>query len=784
MKLRPTRWQSVLCVVGVLLVGLLRGDAARAQGAATPPSPPLQPGAVVRRIVMRDAMMAELFRAKLEQMKASGLFRDSIPGIDPKKPVQIDISFLTSGNYLLMIGSAAWVDANLESVRLMGYLFERPRAHLQLSLRVVQLTGPANNAVIQLTDTVRALVDTQKDEIVRTFAELEAYLLERLERRQGEDRKVFTAAQQLMPALGSGLRPSTVPEILVLLMLDRASPALSVPAAGAADAAGGAAGEKPAADMNEEEATRALLDLPRRLQQAAQDPSTDEARLLESLKPELAAWKRAVTAARDWCLHYADQLDKAKDNGAVSVLSGALEQPQSPLPGWLSRRLRRSMELTGRLYPNLLRRYTEDSLREMSRRFAQALEREAKLEQALAQPEDPARPAKTDPKKPDAKAVPVPAASPFRLSQNLLALKSLAEELVPAPLALFEAVAAAADNAAPTAAQLVDMMGQYARERRVLEARLTADQPMGKDQINFARLQTLEVSLNLWLRRVSEAMARALDTQFYRRYANELRILANKELGKGSSRDLLSRTTLDDVPDVTRDVLLADSGVNLFVSNSVSLQFSPETSNTVSAQVQAALPSKTPLLERIQQAQTAMNAMNALTKQFGIDGESIVKAILSGGQAVPVQAGVTLTANPTIGVDASTITLTLSANQTLQPGSDRVADRVTNHSINNATITALSYEPMVLSTLASNVSYYERTGGIPILRRTPILKELFKDLPLGPLQEKKRERGLYQSSVLILEPVVIPTIEDMVRFHQGWQESGVGPGVKVLGVKE
>ncbi|MBM3458811.1 MAG: hypothetical protein FJX77_09805 [Armatimonadetes bacterium] len=560
----------------------------------------------------------------------------------------------------------------------------------------------------------------------------------------------------------------------MLLMLDRASPAPKL--TGEAGAPVGAA-----ADGNGQATTAALLELPRRLH-AVQDPTMeDEARLVGELKPELALWRQAVTTARDWCAHYAEQVAKSKDAGGVGVVTSALEQPQSPLPDWLSRRLRRSMDLTERLYPGLLRRHTEQTLREMSRRFSAALERSEKLEQALVQGAAAPRPEKEKRKAPGGSA---PPGSPLRQSQNLLALKSLAEELIPAPLALFEAVAAAADNAAPSPTQLVEMMRQYSAERRKLEARLVADQPMGKDDINFARLQTLEVSLNLWLRRVSEAMARALDQQFYRRYANELRLLANKELGKGSSRDLLASTSLDDVPDVTRDVLLADTGVNLFVTNSVSLQFSPETTNTVSAQVQAPIPSKEPILDRLKQAQTALNAMSALTKQFGIDGESIVKAILAGGQAVPVQAGVNLTANPTIGVDASTVTLTLTANQTLQPGSDKVADRVTNHSINNATITAVSYEPMVLSTLASNISYYERTGGIPFLRKTPFVKDLAKELPLGPLQERKRERGLYQSSVLILEPVVIPTIEDLVRFHVGWQNGGAEPAVKVLGVKE
>jgi hypothetical protein len=214
--------------------------------------------------------------------------------------------------------------------------------------------------------------------------------------------------------------------------------------------------------------------------------------------------------------------------------------------------------------------------------------------------------------------------------------------------------------------------------------------------------------------------------------------------------------------------------VNIYVSNSISMQFSQEVANSVSANVQASLPSKQSILERVQQANQAASALNVLSQNFGVDGQSIVKALMAGGQAVPVQGGVTLTAMPSVGFDAGTVTLSLTANQTLAPGNEKVADRVTNHSINNATVTALSYEPMVLSTLASNISYYEDGGGIPILRKAPFIKDIIKDIPLKPFQVQKRQKGIYQSSVIILEPVVIPTIEDLVRFHGGWREATPG----------
>ncbi len=745
-------------MIGVALAPL---PSVRAQAPA--PAAKVPSGTIVRRIIMKDAQIAEMFRQKMEQMKGSGLFRDTIPGPDPKKPIVIDITFLTSGNYLLMAGSRDWVDANLETVRIMGYLFERPRAHLQLNLRVVQLTGPASQSVIQLADTVRAMVDTQRDEVVRTFSELEDYLLTRLKQRTGDSARVFESARSLFPDLASGLRPLTVPETLLVLMLDRASPAPT-----ASNSPGGVAAIDAAA-----EAEDALLRLPRKLQLALSDPKADEVALIKGIGPDLATWKQAVTAARDWCQNYANEVDKNKDGHGIDLFRSALEQPQQPVPQWLARRMVRSLELTTRLYPSLVRKHTEDCLREVQRRFDAALETVAKIELAMSKgdevPPMPARPAAAG------KPAPPTVTPSTRAARNLLALKTLSEDLIPAPLAVFESVAVAADNSAPRGEQLIEMMKLYSKERQKLDGLLGAANQNGVGEVNFGQLQALEVSLNLWLRRSAEAMARALEQHFYRRYANELRLLANKELGRGSSRNILSDATLDDVPDVARDILLADSGVNVFVSNSVSLQFAPEATNSVSAQVQASLPAKTSVMDRLQQAQQALGAVNALSKTFGIDGESIVKSLLAGGQAVPVQSGVNLTATPTIGPDASTVSLLLTANQTLQPGSDKVTDRVTNHTINNATITALSYEPMVLSTLASNISYYEKTGGIPIIRKTPILRDIAKDLPLGPLRETKRERGVYQSSIIILEPVVIPTIEDLVRFQGGSRDAVPNP---------
>lgn len=770
--MRPQRWKNWVATT-IVAAGLIFGAAGAALGqAAAPAAPaaapavpapePVQPGAVVRRVIMKDSLSAEQFKVKLEAMKATGLFRDTLPGADPKKPVNVEISFLVSGNYLLVTGSREWVEANIATIRLMGFLFERPQAHLQLSLRVVQITGPANAEVIQMSETVRALVDTQRDEVVRAFSDLGDYLVERLKQRKGAERDVYEAVAAILPSLGDGTRPPTVPEILLLLMLDRSSPAPMT------------------APMEKEEdvdAEAALLLLPRTLSRLVRDPRITDAEANRLIAEDLQVWKKAVSSLRDWCAHYAGTLKEKKDGGSVAAFREALQQPNQGFPTWLARRLHRSIELTERLYPNLLRRHTEESLRELERRFTAALERAATIEKDLSQdpsvapaPEGDDKETRKSKSGKEGESKPAPVS---RVGRNLIALKSLAEELVPAPLALFDTVAMAAENSAPSAEQLIQMFKEYAGERKKLDVALNNERDQ-RGPVNYAKLQTLEASLNLWMRRVSEAMARALEQQFYNRYVNELRVLANKELGKTSNRDLLQQASIDTVPDVTRDLLLSDMGVNIFVTNSISLQFAPNTTNSVSAQVQASLPSKQGLLEKVQQASAAASALNALTSTYGIAGEGIVKALLAGGQAVPVQGGITLSAMPSIGFDASTVTLSLTANQTLQPNTDKVADRVTNHSINNATVTALSYEPMVLSTLASNISYYENTGGIPILRKAPGIGKMLKDIPLAPFKEGKRQKGVYQSSVIILEPVVIPTIEDLVRFHSGWRDGMPG----------
>jgi hypothetical protein len=701
-------------------------------------SVPVAARAATRRVVMKDSLSAEQFRQKLEEMKRDGLFRQVIPG-DPKNPRFTQLSFLASGNYLLVVGDHAWVDAEIDNIRLMAFLYERPRAHLQLNLRVVQLTGPANTDVIQMTETVRALVDTQRAQVVRAFADLQDYLLRRMEHREAAGEPLYDEVRHVLPALGDRSRPPTVPEILLMMLLERALPPLPATEA--------------TADTNASSAVEAALQaLPRRLARILGPNSAGAAEADVSpsdISPELSAWKAAVRASADWCRHYAENLDR-RDGLALGGFRQALLHSGCPLPSWVTLRLRRALEMTERLYPEMSRHHTQQSLRELERRFRFALLRAEKIEQEMGGTKG-----KTTPERVGAG------------ERNLLALKSVADELTSAPMVLFEAIVSADDGAAPTAEQIRHLFREYGATRQRLDLRLSESVPADGARVNYARLQTLEASLNLWLRRASEAMSRALDQQFYSRYVEQLRLLANKNLGRSSSRDVLALTNIEDVPDIARDLLLADTGVNIFVSNSVSLQFADDATNSVSAEVQGRLPENTGLSERIARAEKAADSLQKLQEQYNLNGESLVNALLAGGQAVPARAGIRLSARPSIAFDAGSVTLALTASQTLEPDNSKLADRVTRHSIDNATVTALSYEPMVLSTLASNMSYYENTGGVPVLKSIPGVRDILNGI--APLKEGKRRKGVYQSSVIILEPVVIPTIEDLVRFHGGWR---------------
>lgn len=721
------------------------------------------PRVEVRQVVMKDAQAAEKFVAKLQDLQSQGLFRAD-PTPDPKQPKITQLSFQAEGNNILIVGEKALVDAAIQPVRLMAALDERPHSHLQLNARVVQLSGPANANVIQMTETVRALVEAQREEVVTAFADLQRYLIDRLKRRKGPDLKVYEEVRKILPALADDQRPLTVPEILLLVMLDRSLPALP------ADSASLAAREN----------QNALTALPRQLGALLADPNRNDAAILQEIEPALAAWKQSVTAAREWCDRNARDLDKQRGQG-VNSFQALLKSDLCPLPPWIALRMERSLELTERLYPDMAAKQTKESLAELSRRFDRCLDRVNSLLKDLARAqEDEARAAQANAARTAqtgqaGQAGAAKASTAVRLPSGvdhaLVALQTAANQLVSAPMALFDAVAAATDSSAPTSAQLIQMIHQYAEERGKLSAYLEAPDQSKAAAVNYAKLETLESGLNLWLRRASEAMSRALDEQFYSGYVEQLRLLANRTLARSSNRDILSVANIEEVPDVARDLLLADAGVNVFVSNSISLQFAQDVTNSVSAKVQARLPENSGLSTRIQNAAAAADSLQKLQDQYKIPGEDMIRAILAGGQAVPVQSGIDLSAKPSISFDGSTVTLTLTVNQTLAPDNDHVTDRVTQHSINNATITALSYEPMVLSTLASNISYYENVGGIPVLRKIPGIKDLLNDIPFAPFKTGKRQKGVYQSSMIILEPIVIPTIEDLVSFHSGWAQA-------------
>jgi hypothetical protein len=721
---------------------------------------PGQQESVVRRIVMRDARSAGRFAEQLKTIQATGVFGGSaVP--TPLKPTFGDLAILTSGNYVLIAGERERLDKVMGDINLMAFLFERPRASVKLNMRVVQLTGPANTDVIQMTETVRALVDVQRTEVVRAFADLQDYLVARLERRKGDDLKVYQEIRRLLPGIGDGARPLTVQELLLLVMIDRALPDLP-----------SVQSESAGSDTE-----HALLELQKSLKTSLQNPHETDEKIAREIGGNLTAWETAVEAARAWCAESAHSLE-SRDGETTDDFLSSLQDPKCPLPKWVSLRMRRSVAMSQRLYPALCRRQAHDSLTELQRRFQSALDREQGIQKSIAEIQ-----AATE--KEQSQRLPA------SLRRRLFDLQSVANDLVSVPMALFQAVTAAADDSAPGLNQLIKMFHEYSEDRVKLDQRLSGADVKGIPSVNYAKLEMLEAGLNVWLRRGSEAMSRALEQQFYGHYVDQIRMLANRQLGKVTSHDILTASLIEDVPDVVQDVLLSDSSVNLFVSNSVSLQFEPDTVGSVSAQVASRLPSQTQLIDRLNQAAQASTALGTvagisqapasaataaltptspltqLSKQYGLDGSDVIRAIMAGGQAVSVQSGISLIANPSIGFDAGTVTLTLTVNETLQPNTDNITDRVTNHNINDATVTALAYEPTVLSTLTSNLSYYQSTGGFPVLRQIPGLKDLLKDVPMAPFREGKRSKGVYQSSLIILEPVVIPTIEDLVRFYSG-----------------
>jgi hypothetical protein len=693
----------------------------------------LPAGYVVREIVMRDARSATELKQRLEAFKSGGVYRQISPGPAPNTAITRELQFLVSGNILLVIGEAEWVEQTIEGVRLLAFMSERPRAHLQMNMRVVQISGPANAAVIQMSEAMQSLVELQREEVTRAFSDLEDYLRRRL-KGANSPLKQFPSVVLLFPPLSRTDKPLTVPEVLLLLMLDRLSERTADSSVLPLDA------------MNP------FVAFSRTLARVTSDPRAESSATLSDVLRAANLWRQAVERAHVRLATLGAAIEKSQGRSITAQLRESLNSVGDDLPEWMVTRLTRSVEITERVFPQMAKQHAAQALQELERRFEKV---ESDVERLLneLQKSDTGDCAPT---------------SDQRTFQLLLQLKSVTDDLSPPPLTLFLAIAAAVDAVSPTKEQVNALFATYAEERAKLEANLRANGPL--QPVNYAKLQSIEASLNLWLRRIAEALAQALEQQFYKRYTDDIRLLANKRLSRGARRSLLSEADLMDVPDVVRDILLSGSDVNIFLSNSISLQFTPDTTNTVSAQVQASLPLQQSIQDKLQQANQAASLVKQLSSTLPLDAEKIVQAILEGGQTVPVKGGIQLSANPSIGYDASTVSLNITTSQTLDAATDKLPDRVTNHTISNATITALSYEPLVLSTLASNLSYYEYRGGIPILRKMPLLKEAVNDIPITPLRPHKEQKGMYQASVLILEPVVIPTIEDMVRYHSGWRQ--------------
>ena len=704
---------------------------------------------VVRKVVMRDARSVEALIKELETVQSSGLYQRRIQ--QGKTVITINLRFVAAGNVLLVVGEKKMVDEAIGPIRQMAYFFERPRAHLQLRLRVVQVTGPASNEVIQMTEAVRTLVEDQRREVVKSLADLQDYLRAQLKVPNGRTLRLVSSTTDLLPQLGTPDRPMTIPDMLLLLMLDRVAMLDGLDEQA-----------PPVVDLAAEDQVDALSAVPLALRRLRSQPSLTDEEAEAQAAPLISLWLKRVQDIETELKRLEGQANKKKV--PTSRLLPPPETRDTVLPQWMLIRLRRSLSMTQRLFPKLASKHASASLGALRLRFRDAHTRGERVAARLGQASGTRR---------QSDGLSIKDRLGAAGSKTLDQFQVLADSVVPTQMALFDAIAIDADGVAPTAKQVSQMFQEYTLERAKLEKELAGVKTA--TPVNYARLQSLEGSLNLWLRRVSESMARALEERHYSRYATDLRLLANRRLGRSSNRDLLQQADITELPDLTRDLLISGSRVNIFVSNSISLQFAPDTTNSVSTEVQASLPEQKPLSSRLAEATSAVSQLQTLQQVAGVDAKGILGAILAGGQPVPVRSGINLTATPSIGFDGGSVTLNLRASQTLEPQGAAVADRVTRHEISSATVSALSYEPMVLSTLTSNTSYYEEVGGVPLLRRVPLLKELLKDSPIKQLRPRKRQRGVYQASVIILEPVVIPTIEDLIRYHSGWVHSAGGP---------
>jgi len=714
-------------------------------------------------VLMSDTRSALALKAKLDVFKAPRGAAANIPGLFQ------GLEFLPSGNVLMVVGDDSAVRRDIETIRRIAFFYERPRAHLQLNLRVVQISGKDKAEVTQMADAVRDMVEAQRAEVVRTFGLLQRYIERqpRLAQANTPAAQLTSSIAALLPSSRLESKPMSLPEMLVRLSLNRITyregqsdatrpmTAQEMTRPDVTDvslvafAALNGNGPRPTEVENDP-----LLVFPARLKAASRVPDFDT-ELLALVDEDLTRWQTRVRKVRDDLAQFSSRVEReAKDAESARRLVDWLDEPDNDLPIWVKASVSRSLDSTVRSFPAVVREHAQRSVREVARRYNLVTERTSaaddRLKQATARF---ARAANDSDAREQAES---------DLRQLFTELRTAAEELVPAPLALFQDIDAALDTFSPPTDQLAGMFRDYTDERLKLESNAAAGMP-----VNYAKLQSLESRLNRWLRRVSEVTARSLDEQFYQKYVNDVRLLADKRL---NHQRALASAAVDRVPDVARDLLLSGRMVNVFISNSISLQFAPDTQNSVSATIQADLPSESTMSERLAAANTAATQAEAVRKVVkDLDATPILESLLSGGQPVNVKGGLSLQATPSVGFDAGSVTLQLSAQQTLDPsGAGNVTDRVARHEVTNSTISALSYEPMVLSTLTSDITFYDEVGGIPGVRKTPLLGAIINDLP-GPLRRQKRQQGVFQASVIILEPIVIPTIEDLMNDHRGWR---------------
>src|SRR5207248_9469285 len=141
-----------------------------------------------------------------------------------------------------------------------------------------------------------------RDEVVRTFGDLGDYLNRRLHDPAAPTAQLVKITEGLLPTLGSGERTPTVPETLLLLMLDRLATRMK-PVAPAAPQVEEAAAANAA--LHED-----LVALPRHITRLLANPHHEMPEAAEAIRPDLQRWTTRVEQLRQPFHQYDVQLEK------------------------------------------------------------------------------------------------------------------------------------------------------------------------------------------------------------------------------------------------------------------------------------------------------------------------------------------------------------------------------------------------------------------------------------------------------------------------------------------